>query len=242
LATLPGASPYPSGTLSNDSNGGAAASQNQGSALAALPVASPSPSVTPSIFPGEAEVVDTGVVGGATPSTYEVFIKMDGITGESTKGGHEGWIELESYNYEVTGPVPIDSLHMGEVGFGDLVIMKQLDKSSPKLYEACCNGKHFPEVILEVCESGGTRNVFMRYVLKDVICKHIDSSSPKIFKEWGSASPQIFSIAPSGDMVEPESRPIESISLNFSKIQWEYITSDGQTVTAGWDTVENKGL
>ncbi len=217
------------------------ASQNQGSALAALPGVSPHPSGTPPIPPGETEEAGSEV-GSATPLAYDVFMKIDGIPGESTKEGHEGWIELESYSYEVSAPIPSDSLHGGRPDFGDLVIMKQLDKSSPKLYEACCNGKHIAEVILEVCESGGTKSVFMRYVLRDVICKHIDSSSPRIFKEWGSASPQIFAVAPGGAIVEPESRPVESVSLNFGKIRWEYVISEGQTVTTGWDTVENKKL
>jgi len=144
------------------------ASQNQGSALAALPGASPNPSGTPPILPGETEEVGSEV-GKATPLAYDVFMKIDGIPGESTKEGHEGWIELESYSYEVTAPIPSDGLHGGSPDFGDLVIMKQLDKSSPKLYEACCNSKHITEVILEVCESGGAKSVFMRYVLRDVI-------------------------------------------------------------------------
>lgn len=217
-------------------------SQNEGAGLAALPGASPSPSGTPVITPGGTEEVCTGEGCNATPLAYDVFMKIDGIPGESTEEGHEGWIEIESYSHEVGGPIPSDGLRAGRPDFGDLVIMKQVDVSSPRLYEALCNGKHIPEVILEVCESGGAGRVFMRYVLRDVICKQIDSSSPRIFKEWDIASPRIFAVAPGGAIVEPELRPVESVSLIFGQIRWEYVTSEGQTVTAGWDIVENKKL
>lgn len=38
----------------------------------------------------------------------------------------------------------------GRVSFGDLSVIKLTDKSSPKLFQACAQGRHLPEVALEL--------------------------------------------------------------------------------------------
>lgn len=45
----------------------------------------------------------------------------------------------------------------GKVRFSDLTITKHVDKASPKLFEACASGKHFPKLRLV---KGGTTTTF----------------------------------------------------------------------------------
>ena len=39
----------------------------------------------------------------------------------------------------------------------DILVMKLLDKATPKLYYACCNGTHIKEVVMEMCRAGETK-------------------------------------------------------------------------------------
>jgi type VI secretion system secreted protein Hcp len=183
--------------------------------------------------PGETEDI-----GGATPLAYDMYLKIGGIAGEAIAAGHEDWIEIESYSYEVVGATPAAGLLSGKPDLGEFIIVKLMDKSSPKLFEYCCSGKQIQEVKLELCEAGGSQNVFARYILREVILKSYDSASPKLFKEWDTSSPKLFSFAPGEGTDDTVTKPIEVVSFSYAKIQMEYINQSGQTA-AGWDITAN---
>src|SRR5919109_1032111 len=95
----------------------------------------------------------------------DTFLKIDGIPGESTDDKHKDWIEFLSYNHGMSQPVSAASGTGGRtsqrVNMSDFSVMKMLDKSSPHLAQACCDGRHIKEVKVELCEASGDKHTFM---------------------------------------------------------------------------------
>ena len=74
----------------------------------------------------------------------DMFLEIPEIPGESSKKGMEGKIDIESFNF---GAVQHGSFAKGGAGggagkaeFQDINIVKEVDKSSPKLFQACAAG------------------------------------------------------------------------------------------------------
>jgi type VI secretion system secreted protein Hcp len=152
------------------------------------------------------------VVQGA----FDMFIKIDGIEGESLDDKHRGWIDVLSVSQGVTRSVSGAGATRtnGLARFQDISVTKWLDKSTPKLLESVCNGKIFPKVEIDLVSTGaagGPTGKTVYYTLQDVIF----TSS----KQDGSAT-------------DDDPLPTESFSLNFTKIEYQYQSVDpgsGQT-------------
>ena len=158
----------------------------------------------------------------------DMFMKIEGIEGESMDDNHKNWIELRSFSWGVSQPASIASstggLTAGRADFKDFSVTKLLDKASPNIYLYCASGKHIPKVTIEFCLATGEKHPFMKYVMEDVI---------------------ISSAAPGGQATDEEVRPLETVALNYGKIEWEYTPVDytgkkGATVKQGWDLEANK--
>jgi len=162
---------------------------------------------------------------------FDAFLKIDGIPGECTDQAHKNWIELLSFSHQImqpaTGSVSTGGARSAErCDHQDFVIVKALDKSSPKLALKCSNGEHIPRVTIQLCRNTGSKNTYMEVIMHDVI---------------------ISSYSPIGRCSGEESLPIEDLSLNYGKIEWIYTEMDHKTgkpkgnVRSNWDLVENRG-
>jgi len=151
----------------------------------------------------------------ARKETYDVYMMFGGVLGEATESGHKDWIEILSFSWGLhkTGTVSQSE---------EWKVLKALDKSTPKLYDALDKGTDTATVLIELVDQG-TGRVFLRYTMSNVIISSI-SVGPGILKEWDVSSPKLLSC----------SRPIEQISLNFQKITMTYMSSGATTA----DTVE----
>jgi type VI protein secretion system component Hcp len=104
------------------------------------------------------------LLGGMPLFANNTWIKFDGIQGESTSPGHQGWIEVMSFSWAVNQAGSMahgGGGGEGKASFHDLSFTHQVDKASPALMNATATGKHFPNVILE---ANG-----QRYQLQEVI-------------------------------------------------------------------------
>ena len=84
------------------------------------------------------------------------YIKFDGIEGEAKDKDHKGWTDLESFSQGVSQPgggATGATRRRGDVIMDDIMCTKELDKSSPKIAEAVCNGKVFPKVEIDLTAS-----------------------------------------------------------------------------------------
>jgi type VI secretion system secreted protein Hcp len=159
----------------------------------------------------------------------DAFLKIDGIPGESSDEKHKDWIEILSYNHGMSQPASAASGTGGRtaqrVSMSDFSVMKVLDKASPHLAQACCDGRHIKEVKVELCEAAGDKHTYMVYTMENVI---------------------ISSLQPGGS--QGGDKPMESLTFNFGKIKWEYTPTghDGKPGSKvgplGWNLEENKKI
>ena len=159
---------------------------------------------------------------------FDAFIKIDGIPGESSDAKHTEWVEIVSFSHSMDQPASATASSAGgataeRVNHSTFNFTHLLDKASPKLYEACCTGKHIKEVTLELCRSGGDKMKYMEIKLEQVL---------------------VSSVAPTGSA--DTDFPSESVRLSYGKIKWTYTQqkradgAGGGNVSAGWDLTANK--
>jgi type VI secretion system secreted protein Hcp len=156
------------------------------------------------LFLGSAAVL-AALLFTAIKSPAPIFIKFDGVDGEANAPGITNGVELLSFSVGHTRTNQPGSLPV----LKDVVVVKQLDKSSPKLAESCANGQHFPKVEI-VCRKAGSTgtNNYYTVTLEDCLI-----SSYSVSGGGGSAG-------------GGESLPTESISFNYTKIEWKYVKQD----------------
>jgi len=162
---------------------------------------------------------------------FDAFLKISTIPGESEDSKHTDWIEVHSYSHAVTQPTSGSVSSAGSrtaerVDIQDFTIVKSIDKASPKLALACCNGEHIPTVTIHLNRAGGDKQQYMEYKLSDAIVR---------------------SVSPSGSSAGSDSLPSETVAFAFGKIEWTYTETDHKTgkpkgnVGANWDLHANKG-
>ncbi|MDR0564589.1 MAG: type VI secretion system tube protein Hcp, partial [Azoarcus sp.] len=105
---------------------------------------------------------------------FDAFLKIDGIPGESLDDKHQDWIEILSYHHGLIQPASATASSAGgasaeRVTFGPFSITKQVDKATPKLFEAGCTGKHIKEITLEVCRSGSDKQKYLEIKMEQVL-------------------------------------------------------------------------
>jgi type VI secretion system secreted protein Hcp len=140
------------------------------------------------------------------------FMKIGDIKGEATSSDHKDWVRIDSMSAPIHRSIPPGARDQqrarGETTLGDIVCVRQMDKSSTKLSEACASGKFFPEVEIHLCTTiKGKQEPVMKYKLKNAI---VTSYS---FHGTGNMDPQ----------------PSEEITLNFTEVEWNYVILDPET-------------
>lgn len=140
------------------------------------------------------------------------FMKLGDVQGEATDQDHQNWIILESMSGGIHRSIPEGAKDQqrtkGETSLGDVVVTRQLDKSSTKLQEACANGTFFQQVEVHFCTTvKNKQEPYLKYLLKNVIV-----SSYNI-----------------GANASGQPLPSEQISLGYTEAEWTYIVVDPNT-------------
>ena len=134
----------------------------------------------------------------ATAAADPIYMNWNSqqIPGDVTALGFAGDIELASTQWGVGKGVSSANGTSGNVAISDLVITKIVDKSSPKLLDQALNGAPAPEVDIFFVAPNATQP-YLEIVLNNVLISGYSMSS-------------------GGD------RPTESLTLNFTKVQFLY--------------------
>ncbi len=137
------------------------------------------------------------------------YIKFEGVEGEAQDKDHKNWSDLLSFSQGMTQPgggATGATRRRGDVIVEDISLVKELDKSSPKIAEAVCKGKVFPKVEIHLTASiaDAGRVTYYVYELKNVLVTS-------------------YNIGGSG---QAEDVPTENFSLNFEEIKTTYTEYD----------------
>lgn len=153
-----------------------------------------------------------------------VFLKLDGIEGESKDDRHAKEIDVAAWSLGVTNSGSTHSGGGGGAGratFTDLAVTKLLDKASPALMLAVATGRHLRSGRLTVTGVGPRPLEYLVVDLEDVrvtSCLLADAADPE--------------------------RPTENVALAYGKIHVAY-TQQSPTGAPGtvseltWDLVHN---
>lgn len=157
----------------------------------------------------------------------DMFMKFKPeVKGESSDKVHKESIDVLAWSW---GLSQTGSMHVGtgggsgKVNVQDLSFTKYVDKSSPTLMLALCQGKHFDTVNLIVRKAGGESPLeYIKVELKGVIVSSISTG--------GSGG---------------EDRLTENVTLNFAEVKYSYQPQDnkgakqGGEISANFNIAEN---
>src|SRR5512132_3656255 len=156
-------------------------------------------------------------------AAFDYFLKIDGITGESTDSKHKGEIEVLSWSWGETHPAPAGGGGggAGKVEMNDFHVSADFTRSSPQLLLACASGKHFKNAVLTGRRGGAKgQGDFLTFSLTDVLFS--------AFQTGGTTA----------------EAPLDSVSLNFAKLEVTYKEQSakgglGAATRVGWDRKQN---
>ncbi|MFQ5545945.1 MAG: Hcp family type VI secretion system effector [Acidiferrobacterales bacterium] len=157
----------------------------------------------------------------------DMFIKIEDIEGESADSEHASEIDVLAFSW---GASQNGTMHTGtgggagKVDVQDLSFTKWVDKASPRLMLAVCNGKHMGEAVLAARKAGERPLEYFKITMKDVI---------------------VTSVSTGGS--DDEDLLTETVTLNFGKVKVGYTPqkADGSgdaEVEMGWDIAANKEI
>lgn len=137
-----------------------------------------------------------------------IFIKIEGVEGESAQEGFEKQIEVASISWGVsntTHNVMGGGHSSGKAEFADVQLSKVLDKASPVMMKLCATGTHKKDAVITFLKStGGPKpEPFLIVTLTAVYVKSLTLSA-------------------SGDSPVP----YESVGLAYEQIKFEYSAQD----------------
>jgi type VI secretion system secreted protein Hcp len=173
----------------------------------------------------------------------DIFIKINGIDGESQDKDHKNEIEIIDWNWNIFQQ---SNMHGGSGGgagkatVDDLEFVHSVDRASPNLMKYCLAGKHIDEATLVVRKAGGKPLEYLKITMSDVV---ITKVQPFLDSFTVSSTSQ----TSSGPVTSTstDSRISERIRLSFARVKQEYTVQNAQggsggTVTASFDIQKNQ--
>lgn len=111
--------------------------------------------------------------------SVDMFMKVEGASGESQDANHKGWTDIDSFTWGATQPSTIASgggAGAGKVSFHDLNVIAKLDKCYPAMLKHCATGKHLGQVEISLCKAGGSQIEFTKITLTDAMVTNVTVS------------------------------------------------------------------
>lgn len=157
----------------------------------------------------------------------DMFLNIEDkkVKGESRDKTHKETIDVLAWSW---GMSQSGTTHTGggggagKVAVQDISLTKYVDRSSPDLLKACCNGTHYKNAKLILRKAGGTALEYLIITMETVLISSVSTG--------GSGG---------------EDRLTENVTINFGKVKVQYQpqkedgTKDGGVVEMGWNIAEN---
>ena len=110
-----------------------------------------------------------------------IYLKLDGIDGESVDKDHNNWIEIDSWSWGVDNPASYARGQGGQATqahVASLNLVKHCDKSSVVLFQDCTTGKHIATGTLSCLKLDGDQRVeYLKIELTDVMVSSLQWSA-----------------------------------------------------------------
>ena len=156
-----------------------------------------------------------------------IFIDIKDIPGDSDIKGFEKKIEVLSFSHgvaaQVTGDVSNTNRTSGKPHHSDFSFTKYTDGASPLINQKCCEGANLGTVTVTVGRNDkGVVLPFLVFIMDNVVISNVSIG--------GGAG---------GD------KPVESLSLNYSRIQWKYTSQKAEggkegEIVGQWNLATNE--
>lgn len=139
---------------------------------------------------------------------FDTFLQITGgptgdLLGESTDKQFPNQMAIRSFDFGVTNNSKITSdapgSGSGKPTLSGMNFTKNIDGSSPLLYQACCLGAHYSKATVNVRKSGGSQYVYLTIILTEAYITSYSCS--------GSEGSEI---------------PYESFTITFASIMYTY--------------------
>lgn len=156
-----------------------------------------------------------------------IYMKIEGIEGESVDQAHAGEIEVLSFSWGMSqGASSFSRGGAQKPSVSDFSFSAFTSKATPKLMLACLQGEHISQAVVSFAtREGATGPVdYMKFKFEDLLVSS--------FHAGGAGA---------------DAMPTESFSLNFAKMRVDYQRQNadgtlGTPTTMGWDIGANKKL
>ena len=155
--------------------------------------------------------------------TPDMFLKLDGIQGESTDEKHKDEIDIMSFGWVTTqgGSATTGSgTGAGKAQMNDLVVTKHVDRASPVLMSKHLSGVTLGTAVLTLRKAGGSPLDYAVLTMSNCVVTKIEHGAD-------------------------DGGHTEKVSIQFSAIQYDYKQqkpdgSGGPTISSGYNASTNK--
>jgi type VI secretion system secreted protein Hcp len=135
-----------------------------------------------------------------------IYLQLDGIQGDATQQDHSKWMDIEAIHWNVarnmnTSAGSAANREASEPTVSEVILTKVSDSSSTKLFQEACSGRIGKTATIDLVTTGNPGNTYIEYILTNTLIAN-------------------YSIDSNGD------RPVETIRLNFTKMQVKYTPYD----------------
>ena len=135
-----------------------------------------------------------------------IYMKFEGIDGDSTQEDHKKWIQCNSLQWGAGRAINTPTgrganREASEVSVSEVTITKECDTASVKLFQEVLTSGAGKKVEINLVTTGDPGKIYMQYKLEDTLVSS-------------------YSLSSGGD------KPSESLSLNFAKFEYKFIHRD----------------
>ncbi len=154
-----------------------------------------------------------------------IYVKYGDIKGNATHEEHKDWLDITSMQWGAGRAIstPVGSAfnrEASEPSISEITLTKLMDVSSVSLFQEACTGHDGKDCTIHLVSTGKPGRTYAEYKLTNTLVSG-------------------YSCSTGGD------RPTESISLNFTKIEFKHTAYDekgkGTPASAHYDLATTKG-
>src|SRR5262245_26545327 len=154
----------------------------------------------------------------------DMFLKIGSLKGESKDKTHKDEFDVLAWSWGMSNSGSAQQgggQGAGKVNVQDFSFTKYIDKGTPDLMLAACNGKHIDKAVLTVRKAGENPLEYLLITMENLIVTSVSTG--------GSGG---------------EDRLTENVTLNFAKVKVAYKEQTdkggvGDKPEMGWDVTQN---